>query len=567
MTSLPSKLIRLPDSPPRAFVVRRTGIINSESNDVACGFEHVSSSTNVKDDSKIADMKAVHAINVNEKCESGKDRHDSQSLHFNAQSTNDQVNGDKPKKCDPQLLLQKFDAVNTDESDTIMVQPRIDSNDEMNAEVIQPRVDSDIRNSEDKLTVNVDENVEVDEEYEQVLIDRRRLLSDEANRQRIRSELESYVGSLKSLTDEDGEQLVQFPRNYQQVVSLMTQKDISEEAKAFKEGEQTRQSWSRVLINSGLSKQQAFGLVEEVDDDAEGSKDLAAKIALKMARIRQLDAILEKKLGKNLYANIVVSKQVSVQCKESKEGVTTLNKSLMMQAQPATSLTGGQSSRSSIGIEDRPKKDNNFIERNKQVVANGMKGNMTKEEEERLEKLLCDDVSLRDDPNDEVNIKEEAEGSHEECIEYTMSHDEKLAIEKLISTQSVNYPLYAIDESSVDDALSGNVIQETKRERLQRQRLSRVEQELRFLQECPSVIIVGDDRDEDEQDDCRSEQSFATATSSACSTRSGVISRHDFKRFLAQQKDKYNATPTASADEIRQLLLTISHDVVGATSG
>ncbi|KAF1780382.1 hypothetical protein GQ600_6451 [Phytophthora cactorum] len=82
-----------------------------------------------------------------------------------------------------------------------------------------------------------------------------------------------------------------------------------------------------------------------------------------------------------------------------------------------------------------------------------------------------------------------------------------------------------------------NIIQETKRERLQRQRLSRVEQELRFLQECPSVVIVGDDRDEDEHDDCRSEISFATVASSTCSTRSGVISRHDFKCFLAQQKE------------------------------
>ncbi|KAF1780379.1 hypothetical protein GQ600_6447 [Phytophthora cactorum] len=40
------------------------------------------------------------------------------------------------------------------------------------------------------------------------------------------------------------------------------------------------------------------------------------------------------------------------------------------------------------------KKGNNFIERNKQVVANGMKANMTKEEEDRLEKLLRDEIIL-----------------------------------------------------------------------------------------------------------------------------------------------------------------------------
>eukprot|EP00644_Phytophthora_capsici_P013445 jgi/Phyca11/534894/estExt2_fgenesh1_pg.C_PHYCAscaffold_290059 len=275
-------------------------------------------------------------------------------------------------------------------------------------------------------------------------------------------------------------------------------KDVNEVEPPSKEGKQTRQSWSRVLIESGLSKQQAFGILEDVDDGPEGGS-LAAKIALKMARIRQLDTILEEKLGKNLYANIVPKKQKKV---------------------PTANMTGSRT----------------FV------------------------------------------TQTPAATSH--CNEYTMSSAEKQAIEELIAAKSGVYPLFAIDElqdgptevacqsSSKDSSrhFKDNIIQETKRERLLRQRLSRVEQELRFLQESPSVVIVGDDRDEDESGDCRSELSYVTAVSSTCSTRSGVISRHDFKCFLAQQKESFSSTPTASVDEIRRLLLSINHGAPTATS-
>lgn len=424
-----------------------------------------------------------------------------------------------------------------------------------------------------------------DTEYEQALEGRKQLLDNEAERQRMRDELETYVGSLRSRTDENGDHLVEFPQNYQKIVSLMTQKDVNEVEPPSKEGKQTRQSWSRVLIESGLSKQQAFGILEDVDDGPEGGS-LAAKIALKMARIRQLDTILEEKLGKNLYANIVPKKQKKVPTANM-----TGSRTFVTQTPAATSRTlstGEETSRSSTSIKqstavDDPvyKKVSNFIERNKQVVANGMKANMTKDEEDRLEKLLRDEPNPADDSSkDGESPQPQVETDSQDCNEYTMSSAEKQAIEELIAAKSGVYPLFAIDElqdgptevacqsSSKDSSrhFKDNIIQETKRERLQRQRLSRVEQELRFLQESPSVVIVGDDRDEDESGDCRSELSYVTAASSTCSTRSGVISRHDFKCFLAQQKESFSSTPTASVDEIRRLLLSINHGAPTATS-
>ncbi|GMF17451.1 unnamed protein product [Phytophthora lilii] len=430
-----------------------------------------------------------------------------------------------------------------------------------------------------------------DDEYEQALAKRKQLLNDEANRQRIRDELETYVESLSLRTDENGEHLVEFPRNYQQIVSLMTQKDVSEEEPKSQDGNHSRQSWSRVLIESGLSKQQAFGILGDGDDGTEGGTSLAAKIALKMARIRQLDTILEEKLGKNLYSSIVTRKQKRIQSlnvvqeKSSRSDSSSFsNRTFVTQTQCTTSLTGDQLSRSprqsptnDNDFTPRAKKEGYFIERNKKVVANGMKANMTKDEEDRLEKLLRDefpaDTTMSNDPSD--STKPECSPPSKECNEYTMADMEKKAIEDLIATKSGAYPLFAIDElqdGPTDNVIpfagesckesqpaKDNILLVTKRERLQRLRLNRVEQELRFLQESPSVIIVGDDNDADENEDCRSEKSFVTVASSTCSTRSGVISRRDFKCFLAQQKESFNSTPTASAEEIRRLLLSMGH--------
>ncbi|GMF24800.1 unnamed protein product [Phytophthora fragariaefolia] len=425
--------------------------------------------------------------------------------------------------------------------------------------------------------------------YEQAIANRKLLLNNEANRQRIREELELYVDSLSSRTDENGEHLVEFPRNYQQIVSLMTQKDVVEEANESQEESNSHRTWFRVLIEAGLSKQQAF----DTDDDPEGSSSLATKIALKMARIRQLDAVLEEKLGKNLYASTAPRKQKRVQpppqlnasrshsCGLSRR--TPPNRTFVTQTQPCGVASNGIHNdiitRESIHVANEDevvpgnKKGKYFIERNKQMVANGMKANMTKDEEDRLEKLLRDEVTssgaVSDDPATSDNVIANVNALPEEWNEFSMAETEKQAIDELIAAKSGAYPLFAIDElhdGPTDDALhlpdtrpaKNSIIQETKRERLQRQRLSRVEQELRFLQESPGVVIVGDDHDGDENDDCLSEQSFITVASSTCSTRSGVISRHDFKCFLAQQKESYLSTPTASADEIRRLLLSIS---------
>ncbi|ETN18005.1 hypothetical protein PPTG_05643 [Phytophthora nicotianae INRA-310] len=545
MAQPPSTLTRLPDSPPRLSPIEDTDTSTEDSLPRSSDVISASSTVGATISHEGVDADAPHSLRDNlDTLEDG----DNLSSTNNASASNsaelEREQSSDAKKHDPEEI--------EDES----------------SDVAGP------------LLINIEANLDDDDDaYKHALANRKQLLSDEANRQRIRKELESYVSSLCSLTDEDGEHLVEYPKNYQQIVSLMTQKDVSEEESTSQEGKHTRQSWSRVLIEAGLSKQQAFGIIEDVDP--EGKSSLAAKIALKMARIRQLDTILEEKLGNNLYSNVVPRKQKKAKSpSQSKDTASSSsNRTFVTQTQsiqPSTVSNGGETSRSSTSnkhsnddeVSTGAKKSHNFIERNKQVVANGMKANMTKEEEERLEKLLRDETI--DSPNED-NGRPEVTTPPQQCNEFTMTEEEKKAIEELIATNSSAYPLIGIDElqeGPVDEALRStggtshpvkeNIIQETKRERLQRQRLSRVEQELRLLHECPSVVIVGDDRDEDEHADCRSEISFATVASSTCSTRSGIISRHDFKCFLAQQKENYRSTPTASADDIRQLLLSIN---------
>ncbi|KAF1780392.1 hypothetical protein GQ600_21299 [Phytophthora cactorum] len=579
MTQSPSTLARLPDSPPRLLSVR--SIERTETSKEA-------SPARSRDATSVP---STFEANFSQKEEAADAPHSPAEIRGNLEDANPSSSTE----------LDSDDSKSEEiESDTHQFEPE-QSNDVKNQEAGE--LDAGISDIAGPLLIDIGANLDAGQEFEDSV--------DEND------DDDEYKQALPT-----GNNCFAMRQTASQIVSLMTQKDVSEEDTTSQKGKHTRQSWSRVLIESGLSKQQAFvrvlkvlhklhqrsissqflmqGIIEEVDDDQEGNSSLAAKIALKMARIRQLDTILEEKLGKNLYANIVPRKQKKArsppQPKEntsSSSGRTFVtqtqnNASSVVSSVAETSRSSTSTRQSSVDdeVSTGAKKGNNFIERNKQVVANGMKANMTKEEEDRLEKLLRDEIILVDDsPASEENARPEVEIPPQECNEFTLTEDEKKAIEELIATKSGAYPLSGIDERQdgpTDEVLrlSGgssrptkdNIIQETKRERLQRQRLSRVEQELRFLQECPSVVIVGDDRDEDEHDDCRSEISFATVASSTCSTRSGVISRHDFKCFLAQQKEHFRSTPTASADEIRQLLLSIdtgtsaSSNVVTATT-
>lgn len=104
----------------------------------------------------------------------------------------------------------------------------------------------------------------VDDEYAASLEERKRILADASDRIRLRSELEGYLESLKALRGEDGEAVVEFPKNYSQILALMTEQDIRvEDCSSSTAGDKAKppsaqQNWARVLIQTGLSKQQAF---------------------------------------------------------------------------------------------------------------------------------------------------------------------------------------------------------------------------------------------------------------------------------------------------------------------
>lgn len=104
-----------------------------------------------------------------------------------------------------------------------------------------------------------DEALEVvDEEFRAILEARQRIEADEASRLETRQELQNYVSSLAARIDENGQQLVQFPKNFQRIVALMTAADLQESDERSKTPGPTQKSWSEVLIQTSLFKQQAY---------------------------------------------------------------------------------------------------------------------------------------------------------------------------------------------------------------------------------------------------------------------------------------------------------------------
>jgi hypothetical protein len=332
--------------------------------------------------------------------------------------------------------------------------------------------------------------------------------------------------------------------------------------------------------------------LEDEDSDGGTASGLAAKIALKIAQIRQLDAVLEEKLGKNLYKATPLRTTKKPERNQDPDGPAAR----AFLTQSPGSVAKAVSSSKAVGCTSRPvgtassidgaeassskRKDPHFVRRNKEVVANGMRANMTRAEEVRLRQLLePDGEATESSPNSADGSGDAAVVSSktvQDSNEFAMNAAEKVAIEQLLASKP-DLRRQAILAELEDVVMLDDIPEEEEckrpENRKQRLRLHRINQELRFLEETPSIAIVSDDDyasiDDDtasEADsDCRSERSFRTVTSaggsttsSMCSTRSGIISRQQFRRFVAEQKAVHDSAPTASNDEIQRLLGSMS---------
>jgi hypothetical protein len=124
---------------------------------------------------------------------------------------------------------------------------------------IQPSPMVDSFDDSDTTENEEEEDEREAEEYRHAMEARARFEAEQRERDELRVELETYVASLPSRCDADGGKLVEFPRNFQQIVSLMTAQDIAinSSASAATAGGDVK-SWSQVLIQNSLAKQQAF---------------------------------------------------------------------------------------------------------------------------------------------------------------------------------------------------------------------------------------------------------------------------------------------------------------------
>jgi hypothetical protein len=286
-----------------------------------------------------------------------------------------------------------------------------------------------------------------------------------------------------------------------------------------------------------------------------------------MARIRQLDAILEEKLGKNLYAATGASRKPAKRVLVNPQEPEALASRRSLLSEPRKPMPVS-TSRSSKPPSQTSQLSTNHIERNRQIVGNGANANLTRAEECRVKRLLRGSKEASEGA---------ADGADAAATEFRLDQQQQDEIEKLISEKRGLYPsavVMALDDISEEEERDPTLVnpsgrkqsrrgvQETKRERLARQRLERIDEELKFLHAHESVPILPDEEEDDASDGCASERSFLTTTSmlSTASSRSGVT-RRQLDQFVAAEVTKSEDTVGAKAshEEIQALLRSLAH--------
>ncbi|CCI40486.1 unnamed protein product [Albugo candida] len=392
------------------------------------------------------------------------------------------------------------------------------------------------------------------------------LTSYQQRRLMVCEDLEEYLASLATKKDDLGETLIHFPGNFDRIVSLMNEADISDGKDTHTQSKSNQgASWSHLLIERALNKHYA------TDENNRGEMTLETKIAVKTARIRQLDAILEFKWGKNLY-NEVHKATVDV---HKKDKITEIDPTPNHDNKPRGKQ---RTSKRRVTFRLDGTKKVNYIERNRDLIRNGST-KFTRDEEERLDHLLSEDPVA-----EKLNCPQSTD-----INAFALEREEKDAIEQLIHDRAGIYQPILLDEDSIitipdeshdDDReaslshLTQNVIQNNKKERLTQQRLEQINQDLQLLKdlEHTGIVIASDDEDDNEpasqdrsqvaqhhraDDDMSSLRSFRTTShASVASSCRSVLSRREFHEFIRAQIDDASAISDAiaSREDVSNLL-------------
>ncbi|OQR82476.1 hypothetical protein ACHHYP_15969 [Achlya hypogyna] len=181
--------------------------------------------------------------------------------------------------------------------------------------------------------------------------------SAEAARAALESDLQQYVASLHTKADDSGDSLVAFPDNYNDVVALMTGKDIQDTSPS---------TWSKALLQDGLMRTQPFGAL--LGEDA--PPELTVKIARGIAAIRMNDLILDK-------LNIKLKGAQPVSTKTFLTQPTPMRRTSSAQ-RIKDKVEAAKSMEAARGVD--------FVARNKEVKGAGK--SLTKAEEARVDQLL-----------------------------------------------------------------------------------------------------------------------------------------------------------------------------------
>ncbi|ETV91721.1 hypothetical protein H310_13790 [Aphanomyces invadans] len=334
-------------------------------------------------------------------------------------------------------------------------------------------------------------------------------------RDKMQSDLAEYLASLATKHDDDGSSLVTFPDNYDTVLNLMTKADLAPAAP----------TWSKALLQDGLTKKQAHGVIPGEAADGEG--DLNIKIAHGIALIRQLDAKLDdldQKLNKP----------------------TRTKQFMAAPAVPPKKTTSAQRIKDKVEAAKTLGDAPDFISRNKEMKEAGT--SLTKSEATRVEALLGHGEAITDELAEAAsNPFDVVHNDHVDRIEESLRE-----LQAKRATTPVDGVMTFGSVASVVPLLAG---MPSMAHLNATQRLAAIDCALLSFRDEDAIGVMASGVDDDAKS-VRSEVSRSSSVWSRASTR--TVSKRDIQSIAAQAKLEIPDAEKAPRDAINQLLATLS---------
>ncbi|EQC29125.1 hypothetical protein SDRG_13156 [Saprolegnia diclina VS20] len=346
---------------------------------------------------------------------------------------------------------------------------------------------------------------------------RQQMASAEAARAALEADLRQYVDSLHAKADDTGETIVAFPDNYNDVVALMTSKDVQDTSAT---------PWTRALLHDGLARTHAFGSIPGEDAPSE----LNMKIAKGIALIRKNDLILEG-LNEKLHGSWSAKPFLSQPASAYREWP---HMTLMLVDRKRTNVA----QRIKDKVEAAKSYDaTDFVARNKEMKLAGK--HLTRNEEARVAQLLVDDAAPTDQPEPLRPAFAAPDEARLAALDATL--------ETMLETRKADPNAVLHGAVVIPSAWAGGD------ERYKKDRLATIDATLQAFRDEENGVALDDDCISFRSGSSRQTSIYSLASTSASSRTVTKRQLHDIT-----QSAKDEVTEKAPAAAIQQLLSSLS---------